>query len=411
MNIVRQHIPVAYATANDYEYTVISILSILENADREDFYNFYILIDNDFLEDNKKEFVKCFRHHKSHCKISFKNVGDIFNNVYLKVDFINRPTYFRLLLPELLEEEKCIYLDSDTVICGDLRKLLEFDFRDYYVAGVKAPWYVLKADKAYYCKQALLPNMEQYINAGVLLLNLTKMRKDNIVEKMLALLPYNMDSQDQDIINSACYGRIKFLPFRYNVMTKYASWPLHEYADLFSENELKTAWNNPQIIHYADRVKPWNSIDCVMGDYWWNMCRKSCMWDYFYGRMEDFFFSKIIYQAGKNEHTITTKKICSLFDFRYKNNIVIYGAGNRAVKLINYLREHNIEPQQILVSDKRNNPNEIEGIDVKELKDIDRKNTDRTIIIATLEMYHMEIMCQLYQYGFREIVPLDDRWE
>ena len=52
MNTIK-HIPIAYATANDYEYTVVSMLSILENSKENEIYDFYILIDNDFLHNNK----------------------------------------------------------------------------------------------------------------------------------------------------------------------------------------------------------------------------------------------------------------------------------------------------------------------------------------------------------------------
>lgn len=409
MNTIK-HIPIAYATANDYEYTVVSMLSILENSKENEIYDFYILIDNDFLHNNKKKFLRCFKSYESRCCITFKNVGNVFENVYLRVKTINRPTYFRLLLPELLSEEKCIYLDSDTIICRNIQELLEFDLQGCYVAGVKAPWYVLKADNTSYCKQALLPDMDQYINAGVLLMNLAKMRKDNIVDKMLSLLPYNMDSQDQDIINSACFGKIRFLPFMFNVMTKYSSWPISEFENLFSEAELKMAWNNPGIIHYADRIKPWNDLDCVMGDYWWSVCRRSCMWDFFYREIEDIFFSKIIYHV-KEDNFITTKRTFKLFDLASKKNILIYGAGNRSKKMINYLGVYDIKPEMILVSDKRNNPEEIEGIKVNDLNDLDEKLIDKTVVIATLEKYHMEIMSQLQQYNFREIIPLSDKWE
>ena len=42
MNTIK-HIPIAYATANDYEYTVVSMLSILENSKENEIYDFYSL--------------------------------------------------------------------------------------------------------------------------------------------------------------------------------------------------------------------------------------------------------------------------------------------------------------------------------------------------------------------------------
>jgi lipopolysaccharide biosynthesis glycosyltransferase len=60
---------------------------------------------------------------------------------------INNMTYYRLLLPSILSDcDKCLYLDSDIIVCGDLYELLKIEIDDSYIAGVKAPWYILYAD-------------------------------------------------------------------------------------------------------------------------------------------------------------------------------------------------------------------------------------------------------------------------
>ena len=113
-------------------------------------------------------------------------------------------------------------------------------------------------------------------------MNLAKMRRDNLVDSFLELVSCGYQCPDQDIINSVCYGKLLFLPFSYNVMTKYANWRYEDYPQEFTLEELQDAWSAPAIIHYADRVKPWNDPSCAMGDYWWNVCKTSKLWDYFY---------------------------------------------------------------------------------------------------------------------------------
>ncbi|MCI8400771.1 MAG: glycosyltransferase family 8 protein [Lachnospiraceae bacterium] len=405
------HIRIAYATANDYEYTVVSMYSVLKHADLKTVFDFYILVDNDFCGRSRDCLRKCLEPYKDRCHIIFLNVGDIFNNVQLKIDFINRPTYFRLLLPDLLPEDRCIYLDSDTIVCTGLEELFEVEMKKNYIAGVKAPWYVLKAPKESYCRQALLPDLRQYVNAGVLVMNLKQMREDHVVKKFLELLPLNMDSQDQDILNSVCYNKIHFLACKYNVMTKYAMWKVPDYDGLFSEKELKDAWNNPGIIHYADREKPWRNLSCAMAAYWWNICRNSAVWNLFLTRMSEFFFNRAIYCTDVKKGDISTNSAFALFDLAYKKNIVIYGAGNRAVKLIQYLRGRGVVPEYILVSDKTKNPHTLEGIQVNEPNDITEEWKDKTIVIATLEKYHQEIISDLLSYEFKEMIPLNDLWE
>ena len=405
------HIPVVYATANDYEYRAVSMTSVLSVADRSTFYDFYILVDNRFEEKNRLLIEECLEKYAGRCSITFKNVGNVFENASLNTDFIGRPTYYRLLIPRLLEENKCLYLDSDTIVCTDLQELFEVELGECYVAGVKAPAYIIGGDKEAYCRQAFLPDIEQYINAGVLLMNLEQMREDNLTGAFLRLLPFPMKSQDQDIINSTCYNKILFLPFAYNVMTKYADWHSSMYKGIFTENELKAAWNHPKIIHYADRVKPWKSLRCALGDYWWMACRQSRMWEYFYKKMEEAFFWEAVYRSPVRNNQITTKQTTKWFDFHEKQKIAVYGAGNRARCLISYLKEQGLEPKFILVSDPTKNPERLQGIAVKGIDCLTKEDTDTVLVIATLEQYHEEIFLQLQQYRFKEMIPLCDEWE
>ena len=106
------HIPVVYATANDYEYTVVSMTSAVSMAGNTTFYDFYIFVDDSFEEKNKLLIKECFKKYTKKCSIEFKNVGNVFENASLNTDFIGKSTYYRLLIPRLIEETKCIYLDS-----------------------------------------------------------------------------------------------------------------------------------------------------------------------------------------------------------------------------------------------------------------------------------------------------------
>lgn len=404
------HIPIVYATEKDYRYTtVVSMLSAIETARKDTFYIFYILVDSEFLYEYEQEIIRCFGQYKTQCNIKFIKIGEMFDKVELQIDFIKKPTFFRLLIPQLLEEERCIYLDSDTIICSDLQILFEVDFRDNYIAGVRAPAYILE-NSWEHCKLALLPDIKQYINAGVLVLNLKEMRKGNLVEKFLKLLSFNMPAQDQDIINSVCYNHIVFLPFKFNVMTKYSKWMISDYEGIFSKKEIMTAWNNPVIIHYADRVKPWKCLNCVMGDYWWNVCKRSNIWEYLYKGIPDELLYGTLYSTNLGGNGFTVKNTGVLFDILYKREIIIFGAGGRAAQFIVYLKRHGIIPEIVLVSDCNQNLLEVEGIEVKELKNV-KEEVGKTLIIATLERYHVKILTLLQSYKFKEIIPLYDGWK
>ncbi len=407
----KQHIPIVCATANDYEYTLVFLESILKSADNNTFYDIYILADSEFT-DTSNDFIKdYFEEFRAQCKITFLNVGRTFANAYIGVEHIRTPTYFRLLIPDLLDFDKCIYLDTDIIVREDLGELYNTPLNDCYIAGVKAPSYFVRQDLESYCKQAHIPDILQYVNAGVLLMNLKKMRSDNIVKKFLELLPLNMESQDQDIINSACYGYIKFLPFKFNVMTKYSGWFLSDYKDLFSTEELIYGWNNPAIIHYVDEIKPWKQINCVMGEYWWEVCRNSKMKDYFFKIKEEDFYRTALYYAGNfSGDNMTNKAIYRLFSLAKKGKLAVYGAGKRAFQLLSYMEGYGKKPEYFIVSDKIGNPDFLHGIPVIEISELEKENRDITLVIAIMEKYHFEVFGNLSGYRFKEIVPLNDNW-
>lgn len=406
-----QHITVVYATSSDDTFiiTIISIYSIVRRRKPDTVVDFVILTDDYFNEDLRRKFVK-YLDGVPKISVIFKSVGQIFENVFLQQDFIKNSTYFRLLIPDIVDTEKCLYLDYDTIVCTDLQELFDVDLMDNYIAGVKAPSYQLKHKKESYCIQAKLKDLTQYVNAGVLLMNLKKMREDNITQKFLKLLPCNMLSQDQDIINSVCYGKIIYLPFCYNVMTKYANWSIGEYDNLFTYEELEDAWNQPKIIHFADRIKPWNSMECIMGDYWWNVCRNSPIWQFFYKKMENLFYYSLAYHQSKSQKSFSIKRDRTLFNLFWKRRLLIYGAGDRAKQMLNYLSNFNVIPEYIIVSNSFNNPRYINGVQVIELRDLENEIRDYTVIIATTEKFHAEIINNLLKYDFQEIIPVSDSW-
>ena len=53
-------------------------------------------------------------------------------------------------------------------------------------------------------------------------MNLKNMRKDSLMDVFNELIQKDFPSMDQDILNSACYGKIRILHPKYNSMTKYS---------------------------------------------------------------------------------------------------------------------------------------------------------------------------------------------
>ncbi len=148
------------------------------------------------------------------------------------VNYYNRFTYINLLkncYPSLLDVDKVIHLDIDTIICGSLQGMWETD--------VTGKWFAACQERygAYH------PFGERYYNMGVALINLEQMRKDNIQDTMVEYLntvkqPY----ADQDAWNKFAIeqGKAAELDSRYN------------------ENFATGITDHPVIVHYCG-IRNW----------------------------------------------------------------------------------------------------------------------------------------------------------
>ena len=271
-----QTIPVFFATKDDQyiNYLYVSITSVLINAETKTHYNFYILVPSDFSETTKKK-IKQLQELNSNCSFSFINMKDTFKTANQTHEHVMYPTYYRLLIADLVPLcEKCIYLDSDTLVLKDLSEFYNQNIEAYYLAGVKAAGYQINALQNQIRLQ--LDDVSHYTNAGVLLMNLKKIRQDNLTQKFIELLENNYLDQDQDILNVACYKKIKNIHLKYNFMTKYEKiFNKCTEVGAYTESEIAEAMKSPTVIHYADKIKPWQKPDILFGHLWWQYARKT----------------------------------------------------------------------------------------------------------------------------------------
>lgn len=107
--------------------------------------------------------------------------------------------------------DSIIYLDADTLAVSDLSELWEtfakFTSKQMFAcAQEREVW----SKKNWYDKRSLVyPFHEPYgINSGVILMNLTRMREFNFVEKIIRLYEHYKKSIvliDQDLLNILAY--------------------------------------------------------------------------------------------------------------------------------------------------------------------------------------------------------------
>ena len=118
-------------------------------------------------------------------------------------------TLLRLLADKVPEiPEKILYLDIDMMADGDISKLYNIDISDYEYAAVKEK----------YGSKVIRPD---YINAGMLLLNMNKIKETRLLEKARNLLKKRkLIFADQDAIYWSTTKKL-ILPRIYNEQSKF----------------------------------------------------------------------------------------------------------------------------------------------------------------------------------------------
>lgn len=274
-------INISFATKDDEYvlYMLVAMESVLLNVSNDVKLNFYILIPSEFSSQSAER-ISDIQNKYPNAQITFIDVKDKFKNLEQTHDYVDYPTYYRLLLPQLLEQniEKCIYFDTDIIVNDDITEFYETDMGDNYFAGVRAGGY--RFEKEFHKTRLNLPDVDNYVNTGVILLNIKKLRQDFMCEKFEKLIGNDYLDQDQDILNVACFNRIKILDLKYNVMTKYEKlWDKCIKYGAYTKEEIDNALKNPVIIHFADRKKPWNNKKILYSDIWWDYAKKTKYFD------------------------------------------------------------------------------------------------------------------------------------
>lgn len=166
--------------------------------------------------------------------------------------------YYRIFAARYLPEDldRILYLDPDLIVNGSLRKLYETPMEDYFFAAASHIGFILHR---FHELRLDIEKESPYVNSGVMLMNLEKLRKEQRPQDVFDFIEEKKDMlvlPDQDIINCLYGTKIYALDtFRYN-MTE----PLFMHHSLL-ERDLDLDWvrKNSVIIHYCGRNKPWKS--------------------------------------------------------------------------------------------------------------------------------------------------------
>ena len=198
------YISIAFCIDNNYILsTYTALISILDNKNYFTYISFYILISKDFTDENIDIILSLYEQY-DFFNITFFRMDNRFDKVKM-FRHITKSDYFKLTLGEYIKNlDKIIYLDCDVIVYKDLVNLYEHNFNGYLMLAIPT----VKLDNK-------LIKKDIYFNAGVLLLNLKKMREIEFNKKVLEILDSGFrdifnEWNDQAILNKFYYDSIGF---------------------------------------------------------------------------------------------------------------------------------------------------------------------------------------------------------
>lgn len=166
-------------------------------------------------------------------------------------DHINDYSYVRLHLPRLLEADRILYLDSDTVVRQSLWPLLEIDLQGQPVGMVREI------------------SVSEF-NSGVLLIDRAQWQKMDLTQRCIDFFSQHeaeINNGDQTVLNRVCEGMIRELPTTFNNQLGLEEILSRNHVVVIDDYLVEDA----VIDHYLTSDKPWHLLSVGRGrEQWWH---------------------------------------------------------------------------------------------------------------------------------------------
>ena len=226
------------------KYIGASMCSLFEHTDA--WVTIHLLHDETLTEKNRQKFIELTRNYGQQiffysvaekCKELLSEAREIFKAA-VDTDYYTPAALYRLLAGQVLpfDVKRLIYLDADTIVNMDIRKLWE-TFLDGHPLGAASErrlmnHYQKQVDKSIDEKAYLFKNSwtdsDTCFNSGVLIMDLEKMRDmgDILLPGLRFLAQHEKECRffDQDILNYFFARDYMQLPWNYNILQHWDRW-------------------------------------------------------------------------------------------------------------------------------------------------------------------------------------------
>lgn len=263
---MNREIPIFFTIDDGYApFLAVALNSAIKNSNPQRRYNsivLYQVLNETNIAKLKSLETENFKISLTPMKANFDALDDRMSN-RLRCDYFTLTIYFRLFIPAMFPQyDKGIYIDSDVVLTSDIAELYDIEIGDNLIGACNDLSIADIPPLVAYTENAVGVNKHEYINSGVLLMNLKQMREVDLEGHFLNLLnTYHFDSiaPDQDYLNAMCNGKIYYLDESWDAMP----------------NDAKPPLAHTKLIHYNLFSKPWCYDGIQYGEEFWKYAEDS----------------------------------------------------------------------------------------------------------------------------------------
>ena len=271
---------------NYVKYFSVALISLIEHANCDNYYEVIILYDN-ILEESQKALIQLLP-----CNFILRFVDvkeyarEVLGDLKLKVSSKQWPVsvFYRLLIPLLLPAyETVMYCDADVVFNGEFDNLFDTDFNGNLLGAVRDtillaylnnPMEIREKIVAFIKDNLGIQDLKSYFNAGILLFNMQAINREKYLDSLLKTFSFEtLLLMDQDALNYIFKGKVKLLSQRYNFQPHLLNEGVNHFED--AATEYLIARENPIIVHYTTFKKPWLYPSNRLSHIFWSYARKS----------------------------------------------------------------------------------------------------------------------------------------
>lgn len=388
-----RRIPVVWGVDKKYVLQAFVVMrSILLHSNEK--YDFFIVTADD-IDKEVGELTKILREEYDNFSVCVKSIDfEYLEEARIYNMHLSKAAYFRLFISNvLLEYAKCIYLDCDLIVHGNLKELYEIELEDCYLAGVKDCHIIADTPREREHQRILgIPSREKYINSGVMIMNLSKMRQDKIELCFMEQLKRENWYEDQDVLNVCCYPYIKILPLKYNLFHFYLGNNMKWLSELpYNRHDFEFDHKYPYILHMGGKYKGWVDFRLKGSGEWWQIAKvfSSC--------------ESYQYYRSKCQENCKEDKISDLISrAKTSRRIIIWGYSRNGKRLCELLLEYQLDNINAFVDNNNAVWGETyQGIPVNGFSSVNRGKDDVLWIVSCQQSY-AEVIGQLKEHGIKE---------